>query len=291
MSAPALALELLNVTRRYRAGVPGCWADVTALDGVSLAVSAGECVGIAGGAGAGKTTLLLCAAAILPPEAGTVRGVRAAFVCAHGTAHPYLSVRASLDFTATMRELAGCDEAPDIDGVISRAGLSELAHFRIGQLTAGMRARVALAHALLGEPGLLCLDDPLTGLDGAERRRYGALLHELRSDGVAVLVSARNAVPLEGIGARVIELAAGRIAEPSRHARTLELEVGMPRHAAAALSDRIPRVRRRGRALRVPLERISAEEVLSACRSLGISVYASRVIATAAKGRVAEGDE
>jgi signal recognition particle subunit SEC65 len=65
----------------------------------------------------------------------------------------------------------------------------------------------------------------------------------------------------------------------------------MPRHAAAALSDRIPSVRRRGRALRVPLERISAEEVMSACRSLGISVYASRVIATVAKGRVAEGDE
>jgi ABC-type multidrug transport system ATPase subunit len=291
MSAPAPALELLNVTRRYRAGVPGCWADVTALDGVSLAVSPGECVGVAGGAGAGKTTLLLCAAAMLPPEAGTVRGVRAAFVPAHGTAHPYLSVRASLDFTATMRELAGCDEAPDIDGVISRAGLSELAHFRLGQLTAGMRARTALAHALLGEPGLLCLDDPLTALDGAERRRYGALLHELRSDGIAVLIAARDAGLLEGIGARVIELAAGRIAEPSRHARTLELEVGMPRHAAAALSDRIPSVRRRGRALRVPLERISAEEVLSACRSLGISVYASRVIATAAKGRVAEGDE
>lgn len=289
MSAPAPVLEILNVTRRYRAGVPGCWADVTALDGVSLAVSRGECVGIAGGAGAGKTTLLLCAAAMLPPEAGTVRGVRAAFVPAHGTVHQYLSVRASLDFTATMLDLAGGDEVPDIDGVIARAGLSALAHFRLGQLTAGMRARAALAHALLGEPGLLCLDDPLTALDGAERRRYGALLHELRADGIAVLIAARDAGLLEGVGARVIELSGGRITEPSRRARTLELEVGMPRHAAAALSDRIPSVRRRGRALRVPLERVSAEEVLSACRSLGISVYASRVIAT--RGRVAEGDE
>jgi Cu-processing system ATP-binding protein len=289
MSTHAPALEIINVTRRYRAGVPGCWADVTALDGVSLAVAPGECVGIAGGAGAGKTTLLLCAAAMLPPETGTVRGVRAAFVPAHATTHPYLSVRASLDFTAARRELAGCDEAPDIDGVILRAGLSALAHFRLGQLTAGMRARAALAHALLGEPALLCLDDPLTALDGAERRRYGALLHELRADGIAVLIAARDAGLLEGVGARVIELAAGRITEPSRRARTLELEVGMPRHAAVALSGRIPSVRRRGRALRVPLERVSAEEVLSACRSLGISVYASRVIAT--RSRVAEGDE
>ena len=289
MSLPVPALELLNVTRRYRAGVPGCWADVTALDGVSLAVSPGECVGIAGGAGAGKTTLLLCAAAMLPPETGTMRGVRAAFVPAHGTVHPYLSVRASLDFAATMLDLAGGDEAPDIDGVLARAGLSALAHFRTGQLTAGMRSRAALAHALLGRPGLLCLDDPLTALDGAERRRYGALLHELRADGIAVLIAARDAGILEGVGARVIELAGGRITEPSRRSRTLELDVGMPRHAAAALSDRIPSVRRRGRALRVPLERMSAEEVLSACRSLGISVYASRVIAT--KGRIAEGDD
>jgi ABC-type multidrug transport system ATPase subunit len=228
---------------------------------------------------------------MLPPDAGAVRGEPAAFVPAHGVAHPYLSVRASLDFTANLRELAGCDSPPDIDGVITRAGLSEVAHFRLGQLTAGMRARAALAHALLAEPSLLCLDDPLTALDGAERRRYGALLHELRVDGIAVLITARDTGILEGIGARVIELSAGRIAEPSRHARTLELEVGMPRHAAAALSDRVPSVRRRGRALRVPLGRVSAEEVLSACRSLGISVYASRVIATASNGRVAEGDE
>ncbi|MFI5312408.1 MAG: ATP-binding cassette domain-containing protein [Gemmatimonadales bacterium] len=220
-----------------------------------------------------------------------MRGVRAAFVSVHGGApHPYLSVRASLEFAASLRELAGRDEATDVDAVIARAGLTELAQLRFGQLASGMRARAALAHALLGDPGLLCLDDPLTALDGAERRHYGALLHALRADGMAVLIAARDPALLEGIGAQVVELVAGRIAGRSRRARTLELEVGMPRHAASALSDRIPSVRRRGRALRVPLERISAEEVLSACRSLGISVYASRVIATAATGRVAEGD-
>ncbi|MFI5312407.1 MAG: ATP-binding cassette domain-containing protein, partial [Gemmatimonadales bacterium] len=96
--------------------MPGCSADVTALDGVSLAVSPGECVGVAGVAGAGKTTLLLCAAALLPPESGMVRGVRAAFVSVHGAApHPYLSVRASLEFAASLRELAGRDEATDVD--------------------------------------------------------------------------------------------------------------------------------------------------------------------------------
>ncbi|MFI5311082.1 MAG: ATP-binding cassette domain-containing protein [Gemmatimonadales bacterium] len=288
MPPPAPALELAGVSRRYRAGVPGCAAEVAALDGVTLSVAHGECVGIAGVAGAGKTTLLLCAAGLLPPESGSVRGVRAAFVSAHGGAHPFLSIRASLDFAGTMRELAGNDEPPDVEGVIARAGLAEVAGFRVGQLGAGMRAQATLAHALLEVPGLLCLDDPLGALDGAERLRYAGLLDALRADGLAVLVASRDAAPLEAIGARVITLDAGRIVARTRPERTLELDVRMPRQAATALSDRIPSVHRSGRALRVPLERISAEEVLSACLSLGISVSGSRVITSTAGGRVAE---
>jgi len=287
----APALELLDVVRRYRAGVPGCSAEVTALAGLSLTVHPAECVGIAGGPGAGKTTLLLCAAGILPPDAGSVRGVRAAFVPVMGSAHPYLSLRAALDLAATLRELAGCDEAHDVDGAIARAALTHVAEVRLGQLTPGLRARASLAHALLGEPRLLCLDDPLAALDAAERRRYGALLERFRADGLAILVTARDGRRLAGIATRVVTLEAGRVATPAAGARTLELEVGMPRHAAAALARKIPSVRRLGRSLRVPLGGISAEEVLSACLSLGISVYGSRVVTTPATGKVAEGPE
>lgn len=285
------ALEMVNVTRRFRAGVPGCSARVTALDGVSLTVAPGERVGIAGPAGSGKSTLMLCAAGMLPPDSGKVRASRAAFVPAMASAHPYLSVRTSLEFAATMRELAGCDEAPDVDGALARAALTHVADARLGQLAAGLRARSALAHALLAEPRLVCLDDPLVGLDAAERRRYGRLLERLCADGLAILVATRDARRLTGITERVVTLKAGRVWTPPVGARTLELEVGMPRHAAMALAHRIPTVRRRGRGLRVPLGRISAEEVLSACLSLGISVYGSRVITTEATGKVAEGDE
>lgn len=282
-------LELRDVTRRYRAGVPGCSAEVTALDGVSLRVAAGECVGVAGAAGAGKTSLLLCAAGMLLPDSGTVRTHRAAFVPSHGPPHPYLSIRASLDFAATMRELAGSDDLPDIEGVIARAGLRELAGFRVGELTAGMRARATLAHALVEDPLLLCIDDPLASLDGAERRRYGALLSDLGTSGIAALVTARDEASLEGIAGRVVTLVAGRLAARPASARTLELEVRMPRHAATALSAKIPSVRRKGRALRVPLERVSAEEVLSECLSLGITVDGSRILTGRTPGRVAEG--
>jgi ABC-type multidrug transport system ATPase subunit len=239
-----LALELLGVTRRFRAGVTGCSAEVTALDRVTVTVAAGECVGVAGAAGAGKSTLLLCAAGILRPHEGTVRALPAAFV--------------------------------------ARRGSSE----------AQLGSHAALTHALRAAPRLLCLDDPLTALDDAARARYVALLGELRGAGVALLISARSAGVLEAIVARVITLDAGRIVRSATRRRTLELEVGMPQHAATALANRIPSVKRLGQALRVALDEVTPEEVLSACLALGIRVHGSRVITSpaAVPGRVAESD-
>jgi ABC-type multidrug transport system ATPase subunit len=285
-----LALELRDVAVRYRTGLPGHTSDVLALDGVSLTVTQGECVGIVGGAGAGKTTLLLCAAGLLRHERGSVRSARAEFVSRNGSAHPYLSLRSSLDLAATRRESAGWEEEPDVDGVLRLTGLTQLAGIRLARLTAGTRARAQLAHALLGGPRLLCLDDPVNGLAGAEQRRYAALLRALCEAGMAVLVTAPDAAVLAGIALRVVALRAGRLSEAPA-GRMLELDVAMPGRAAAALSDRVPSVRRRGRALRVPLERISPEEVLSACLSLGIDVHGSRVITALPPGRVAEGDK
>ena len=103
-------------------------------------------------------------------------------------------------------------------------------------------------------------------------------------------MSARNAAALESCASRILTLESGRISRAVRRRRTLELEVGMPSHAAIALANRIPSVRRTGQALRVALDQVTAEEVLSACLALGIRVHGSRVITTAAPGRVAEAD-
>jgi ABC-type multidrug transport system ATPase subunit len=284
-------LELSDVAVRYHAGLPGRPSEVLALDGVSLSVAQGECVGVVGGAGAGKTTLLLCAAGLLRHDRGSIRSARAEFVSRNGSAHPYLSLRASLDLAASRRESAGWEEHADVDGVLRFTGLTQLAGVRLVRLTAGSRARAQLAHALLAAPRLLCLDDPVTGLAGTERRRYASLLSALCDGGMAVLLTAPDADVLSGIALRVVALRAGCLSEAAPAPRVLELDVAMPGRAAAALSDRVPSVRRRGRALRVPLERISPEEVLSACLSLGIDVHGSRVITALAAGRVAEGDK
>lgn len=238
---PSLALELCNVTRRYRAGVTGCSGETIALDRVSLTVAAGECVGVAGEAGSGKSTLLLCAAGILRPHEGTVHAPSAAFVA------------------------------------------------RRGSTEAQLGSHAALTHALRNAPRLLCLDDPFASLDGAARERYVTVVHELRAAGVAVLVSSRTPELLDPCASRVITLESGRISRAVRRRRMLELDVGMPSHAAAALANRIPTVRRLGQALRVALDGVTAEEVLSTCLALGIRVHGSRVITTAVPGRVAEG--
>ena len=288
VTAPALALR--SITRCFRAGVPGCSAEVVALDDVSLIVMPGESVAVVGDAGAGKSTLLLCAARLLPVDHGDVHGDGARYLPPHGVEHPYLSVRASLEYAATERELATGREAPTADVLLERTQLTEYAKLRIGELTAGLRARVAAAHALVDEPHVLCVDEPSISLSPAQRLRYGALLAALRRDGLAVLLAARKRWSVAGLAQRTVTLERGRVVESALRERTLELDVGAPRLAATALAERVPSVVRRGRALRVALDdELSAEEVMSACRSLGISVYGSRVIVGRA-GRVAEED-
>ncbi len=161
---------------------------------------------------------------------------------------------------------------------------------RRGSSEAQLGSHAALTHALRAEPRLLCLDDPFALLDPPARQRYVALIHELRGAGIAVLVSGRIAESLDACASRVITLESGRIARAVRRRRTLELEVGMPSYAATALANRIPKVRRLGHALRIALDDVTAEEVLSACLALGIRVHGSRVITTAAPGRVAEAE-
>lgn len=161
---------------------------------------------------------------------------------------------------------------------------------RRGSSEAQLGSHAALTHALRAAPRLLCLDDPLALLDESARERYVTLLHKLRGAGVAVLISGRNPQALDSSSSRIVTLESGRISRAVQRRRTLELEVGMPSYAATALANRIPSVRRRGHALRVALDEVTAEEVLSACLALGIRVHGSRVITTAAPGRVAEAE-
>lgn len=278
------AIELRSVSVRY--GQPGPRA-TTALVNVTVGVTAGSCAGLVGGPGAGTTTLLLCAAGLLGADAGCVRWFgshhwsvgRAAYARARADAHQHLSVRAWLEFAAAQRDDEGPAFEPDVGAVLTRAALHEFARIRVGHLTPGVSARVALAGAMLGAPRIICFDRPFDELSGPECVRLAQVMAYARADGITFLVAAHSATALAALAPpRVHQIERGRL-EPDRPGEsTLELEVSLPIEARSRLALRVPSVYRRGRALRVPLERMTAEQVLGECRALGIDVRGSRVL-------------
>ncbi len=122
-------------------------------------------------------------------------------------------------------------------------------------------------------------DRPFDPLSPAERARLAQVLGLVRAAGIAIVVTTRTASLLAEVSpVRIHYLAGGRLGPASATDVALELDVPLPIEARSRLALRVPSVYRRGRALRIPLERFTPEQVLSECRSLGIEVRASRVV-------------
>ncbi|MDB4959228.1 MAG: gliding motility-associated transporter ATP-binding subunit GldA [Myxococcales bacterium] len=190
-----------------------------AVAGVSLEVSAGEAVLLVGRNGAGKTTLLRIATGYLDPDAGevTIDGIsmtrertraqaRLGYLPEHAPASDELTVRDHLRLRA---KLKGCDDAA-VARVLAAVSIGAEALQRIGTLSKGFRQRVGLADALLGEPALLVLDEPTSGMDPIQTRDLRQHLIEAAKHR-AVLVSSHAVSDLETLATRVAVLRAGEL--------------------------------------------------------------------------------
>jgi ABC-2 type transport system ATP-binding protein len=180
-----------------------------ALDGVDLVVGEGEVHGLLGPNGAGKTTLLRLLFGLVAPDAGAIElfGRRlsgtgpvpldgiAGFV-EDPSFYPYLSGRANLELFA---ELDGGAAAKRIDSVLEQVGLAGRSGDRVNGYSTGMRQRLGIASALLRAPKLLLLDEPTSGLDPAGAREIRALVRELCSEGVGVLLSSHQIGEIEDV--------------------------------------------------------------------------------------------
>jgi ABC-2 type transport system ATP-binding protein len=204
-------IETSGLEKRYR----NTWA----LRDCTLAVPAGHVVALVGPNGAGKTTLLHCAVGLITPTSGdiTVLGDRApgsldaleriAFVAQDAPLHQYLSVRAMLVVAHNLNR--------HFDTALAERRLDELeipTDRKVGKLSGGEQAQLALALALARHPDLLVLDEPLARLDPLARHDFMALvLSAVVEHGLSVLFSSHVVSELERVADYLVLLAHGQL--------------------------------------------------------------------------------
>jgi ABC-2 type transport system ATP-binding protein len=176
------------------------YGDFTAVRGLSFDVGKGEILGLVGPNGAGKTTTLRCLAGIISPSRGTVAvdghdmrqdpiaAKRAlAFIPDEPHLFEYLSVEEHLRFIARLYGVADVESRIPI--LLSELELTEKRRALPGELSRGMRQKLAIACGLLHSPSALILDEPLTGLDPAGIRRMRETITARAAAGAAVILS------------------------------------------------------------------------------------------------------
>ncbi len=199
----------------------------TVLSDVELAIRPGEFVGVLGPNGAGKTTLMRAVLGLVRPAAGQVRvlgeapsrGNRAVGYMPQVRARATLALQGRAFVAAAAGghrwglPLPSAAERADVDQALELVGATALARRSLGELSGGERQRLLLAQALLGQPRLLLLDEPLASLDPRHQDGVVALTRDIcRRLGIAVLFSAHELNPLLGALDRVLYLGGGHAA-------------------------------------------------------------------------------
>ena len=215
--------------------------DTVAVGGVSFALEPGV-TGLLGHNGAGKSTAIRLATGLAAPDEGTIRifgedprrspGARAALglVPDGDGLWPATSARALISSMATLRRVD--DPRGATDRALAAVDLADVADRNVDGFSQGMRQRVKIAQALVHDPRLLILDEPLNGLDPAQREAVIKLLRSLASSGVAVLFSSHILDEVERIADRVLVLVNGRL-----------VAEGAPPALRALLDERPRRIR------------------------------------------------
>ena len=200
-----------GLTKRYRSGV-------VAVDGVDLEVHRGEVYGFLGPNGAGKTTTMRMLLGLIRPTVGTVRVLgeppgAPAGLARLGTLvespgfYPYLSGRDNL---RALARRAGVGRS-GVEAVLDVVDLAGRARDRFATYSLGMKQRLGVAAALLGEPELLVLDEPTNGLDPAGMADMRALVRRLGDEGRAVLLSSHLLGEVQQVCDRVGIISGGRL--------------------------------------------------------------------------------
>lgn len=205
-------IEVRGVTRRFGATL--------ALRQVSTSFTAGTLTFLEGPNGAGKSTLLAIIGTVLRPSAGTVSYEPFGDAVEHARRHigwvaheshcyRELSGRRNIELVAQLHGIVQGKE--NVERVIARVGAEAFADRPVGTLSRGQRQRIALARALVHQPGVLLLDEPWTGLDLGSVERLEAVIREEVAHGSLVIAVTHGAGTAERLGARRLRIEAGRV--------------------------------------------------------------------------------
>ncbi len=213
--APPFALEIAGLVKRF---------DRPAVDGLNLNVRTGEFYALLGPNGAGKTTTLRMIAGLLRPDAGSIRvcGIDAladpvaakrlmAWLSDEPMIYDKLTPREYLEFVAGLWGLAPAHAESRAEELLAWLELAPHAQERCEGFSKGMRQKVALAGALIHEPRLIILDEPLTGLDAGSARQVKSVLRERVRAGGTVIMTTHILEVAERMADRIGVIAHGRL--------------------------------------------------------------------------------
>jgi len=230
-------IEVSGLTKRY--------GEFVAVRSLSFAVAPGEVLGLVGPNGAGKTTTLRALAGIITPSAGAIqigghslarepeRAKRLlAFIPDEPQLFEYLTVEEHLRFTA---RLYGADDAaPRIAELLGELELNDKRAALPGELSRGMKQKLAIACGLVHTPSALVLDEPLTGLDPAGIRKMKTTIAARARAGAAVLLSSHLLHLVEELCTRLLVIQKG---EAVAIGTIAEIVAGRPQLAGQGLED------------------------------------------------------
>jgi len=214
-------IDICDLTKTYAGDLfKPC---TTALGGISLQVRQGEIFGFLGQNGAGKTTALKIIMGLNRPTSGAVTlfgkpsddvSVRAqvGYLPEHPYFYDYLTASEFMSLYARLFGLRRFDPAP----LLAQVGLEAARHQRLRRFSKGMLQRVGIAQALINDPALLILDEPMSGLDPIGRRVVRDLILELKGRGKTVFFSSHIISDVEALCDRIAILHRGRICAVGR---------------------------------------------------------------------------
>ena len=213
--SPAPALHVQDLRKAYSR---------PAVDGLSLTIKRGEFYALLGPNGAGKTTTLRMVAGLLKPDSGAISicGIDAikdpiaakrvmAWVPDEPLIYDKLDPLEYLEFVAGLWAMDAAKAQARAQDLISLLGLDAQAKTRCGGLSKGMRQKVALAGALIHDPELIILDEPLTGLDADSARQVKAVLKDRVAAGTTVIMTTHILEVAERMAERIGVIAHGRL--------------------------------------------------------------------------------